>query len=91
MGAFDLENFPNHGARDFPRAIRVSQDFSVGINDQFVADPCIEKIARHGVIQWGRVRGIGSLTNFTSSLFAVFCIPPDRKRRFLDADNCERL
>jgi len=43
MRAFNLEDFPDHSARDFPRAIGISQDFSVGINDQLVADPCIEK------------------------------------------------
>src|SRR5882724_13536708 len=81
MRAFDLENFPDHGARDFPRAVGVPQDFSVGINDQIVADPCIEKVSGHGLIQWGRARGIGSLTNFTSSLFAVPSIPSDDDRQ----------
>src|SRR5258708_24127782 len=71
MRAFDLENFPDHGAGDFPRAVGVPQDFSVGINYQLVADPCIEKVSGHDWIQWGRARGIGSLTNFTSSLFVV--------------------
>ena len=47
MRAFNLEYFPDHGACDFPCAIGVPQDFSVGIDDQLLADPCVEKVTGH--------------------------------------------
>src|SRR5690242_8533172 len=71
MRAFGFQNFEDHGARDLPCSIGVAQHLSIGINDQFVADPGIEKITGHRLIQWGRAVGIGSLSNLTSSLFFI--------------------
>ena len=48
LGAFGLQQFPDHGARDFPGAIGIAQLFAFGIGDQLIADPGVEEIARHG-------------------------------------------
>src|ERR1700730_5940581 len=45
---FGLQQFPNHGPRNFPCAIRISQLFAFWIGDQFVADTGVEEISRHG-------------------------------------------
>src|SRR5664279_6445072 len=45
---FGLQQFPNHGSRNFPCAIRISQLFAFWIGDQFVADTRVEEISRHG-------------------------------------------
>src|SRR6516165_8359638 len=46
-GALASQQFPNHGARDFPGAVRVAQLLALGIADQLIADSGIEKISRH--------------------------------------------
>jgi hypothetical protein len=48
LGAFGLQQFPDHGARDFPGPIGITQLFAFGIGDQLIADSGIEEIARHG-------------------------------------------
>src|SRR6185437_9081001 len=49
LGAFGLQQFPDHGPRDFPGAIGVAQIFTFGIGHQFVSDPGVEVIAWHGL------------------------------------------
>jgi hypothetical protein len=44
---FGLQQFPDHGARDFPCTIRISQLFAFRIGDQFVGDTRVEKISGH--------------------------------------------
>jgi hypothetical protein len=48
LRVFGLQQFPNHGSRNFPCAIRISQLFAFWIGDQFVADTRVEEISRHG-------------------------------------------
>jgi hypothetical protein len=48
VDAFGFQQFPDHGAGDFPRAIRIPQLLAFGVGDQFIADSGIEEISRHG-------------------------------------------
>ncbi len=47
LGAFDLQQFPDHGPRNFPGAVGVPQFLAFGIGDQFVTDTCVKKITWH--------------------------------------------
>jgi len=44
---FGPEQFPDHGAGDFPGAIGVAQVLALGIGDQLIADPRVEEISGH--------------------------------------------
>jgi hypothetical protein len=44
---FGLEQFPDHGPRDFPCAIGIAQFFAFRIGDQFIADTRVKKIPWH--------------------------------------------
>lgn len=46
--AVRLENFTDRRSSGVPGVIRVAQHFSLGIEDQFVADAGIKKISGHG-------------------------------------------
>jgi hypothetical protein len=48
LRVFGLQQFPDHGSRNFPCAIRISQLFAFRIGDQFIADTRVEEISRHG-------------------------------------------
>src|SRR5205085_10720258 len=69
LGAFGLEQFTDHGARHFPCAIEVAQLVALGIVDDLIANPGVEKVSRHHPIQWGRMQKKGSHPSLTSSLF----------------------
>src|ERR1035438_10293363 len=68
LRAFGPEQFTDHGPRHFPCAIDVAQLVPLGIVDQLIADPGVEKISRHDAIQWGRKCKKGRYADFTSSL-----------------------
>jgi hypothetical protein len=48
LRALGPQQFLDHGAGDFPRAIGIPQFFAFGVRDQFVADSRIEEKSRHG-------------------------------------------
>src|SRR5215213_1229958 len=67
LRAFKLEQFPDHGPRNFPGLIGIPQQFAVGIGDHLVAEPCVEKIPGHGsrpLSVAGSDRNPGILTRF---------------------------
>jgi hypothetical protein len=45
---FGLQQFPDHGPRDFPCTIGIPELFAFWIGDQFIAYTGVEKISRHG-------------------------------------------
>jgi len=47
LGAFGLQQFPDHRPRDFPCAIEIPQFLAFGIGDQFIADMRVEKKSGH--------------------------------------------
>src|ERR1700761_7036574 len=47
IGALGLDQLEDHGACDFPGAVRVAQLLALGIVDQFIADPGVEEIPWH--------------------------------------------
>src|SRR5690242_18843172 len=49
VGTLALDELEDHGARDFPGAIRIAQFLALGIIDQFIADPGVEKVSWHAV------------------------------------------
>ena len=64
LGVFGLQQFPDHGPRDLPCAIRIPQLFAFRIGDQVVADTGVEKIP------WQSEKPLSSRARLGSRLFS---------------------
>jgi hypothetical protein len=60
--AFAIQQFPDHGPRNFPGAIGVPQLFAFRIGDQLIADTRVEEVPRHESIHFGYGLGLGAET-----------------------------